>query len=143
MRKLPFKLHKSIQDKNSYQMIYKLWNDGFVNIGNILSRNDVKIIKKKINNLLKNPEPLENRFVKYKQSDYLIPAFGDKDADFLTNLIGRDKEIDIILSKFFKIKLIKNLLKIIIGDNYKIMDIAVRRSKDRDNGLGIHSDGIG
>ena len=47
MRKLPFKLHKSIQDKNSYQMIYKLWNDGFVNIGNILSRNDVNIIKKK------------------------------------------------------------------------------------------------
>lgn len=143
MKNLPNNLHKSIQDKNSYEIICKLWNDGFVNVGNLISRNDLKTIKKKINNLLQNPEPLENRFVKYKESEYLIPAFGDQDADFLTNLIGRDKEIDIILSNFFKIKLIKNLLKTIIGDNYKLLDIAVRRSKDRDNGLGIHSDGIG
>ena len=140
MNNLPFKLEKRLnfETKNSLE---QLWLNGYVNIGRLFSEVEINTIKKIFEPLLQNPKSYDD--IKKYENFYHKPAFGDKDAIFLSNIFGRNNKIEKIFENFFSNKLVKNILEFTLGPGYKIWEVGIRRAHNKDNGLSIHTDGKG
>ena len=107
----------------------------------MFTNNEIKTIKKIFDPLLQNPKSYDD--IKKYKNKYLKPAFGDEDATFLSNILGRNDTVDKIFENFFTNSLIKNTLKLTLGSGYKIWEVGIRRAHNKDNGLSIHTDGKG
>ncbi len=123
----------------------KLFNDGFVNFGDIFSKTiDVqKLIfesKKLLDNAILNKENLEK--IEISQNDFNDDSIGEG-SYALKRIDQHNKEISKILQKIFNNSQLNEVLEKYLGKNFKVHQISVRKSSENDKGLGIHQDGPG
>lgn len=123
----------------------KLFNDGFVNFGDIFSKNiEVqKLIfesKKLLDNAILNKENLKN--IEVSQNDFNDNSIGEG-SYALKRIDQHNKEISKILQKIFDNFQLNEILEKYLGENFKVHQISVRKSSEDDKGLGIHQDGPG
>ncbi|EQA52266.1 putative 2OG-Fe(II) oxygenase [Leptospira kmetyi] len=71
------------------------------------------------------------------QKDY------SSNAPVLLSLVGVDARLDSLLEEILTNVSIRETLKWIVGDDYKIWEISARYSLPGDNGLGLHQDAWG
>ncbi len=64
-------------------------------------------------------------------------------APVMLSLVGVNPRLDSLLNEILANEQIRNVMKEIIGDDYKIWEISARYSLPGDNGLGLHQDAWG
>lgn len=105
---------------------------GFVNFGSIIfSKKECKELKKIANHIYTSMPIKHPDFIK------------DLGVLGLENLPLHDKEILKFINKIVSHSSIKSFLDDILGKNYKIWDISLRKSSAGDMGLYMHQDGVG
>jgi len=110
-------------------IIAKLKNYGFAKYSNeILTSGELIELKNFINKLF---------------SDKSIDINKSSNALVIDNLAGIDSNIDFLLTKIITHKDVKLILNNVLGDNYKVCEITVRRSVPGDFGLYLHQDAPG
>ena len=110
-------------------IIEKLKNYGFAKYSNdILTSGELTELKNFINQLF---------------SDKSVDINKSSNALVIDNLAGIDPSIDFLLTKIITHEDVKLILNNVLGDNYKICEITVRRSVPGDLGLYLHQDGPG
>ena len=105
---------------------------GFVNFGSIIfSKKECNKLKKIVNNIITSMPINHPDLIK------------DPGVFGVENLPLHDKEILKFINKIVSHSSIKSFLDNILGKNYKIWDISLRRSSAGDMGLYMHQDGVG
>lgn len=104
--------------------------NGFINLGQILPEADVDELAKLCKNLYLN-------FDKNSQS------FFEGSMDGCNDLLNHNPDIAPFLSDIISNIKISQYLDAVLGEEFKILDIAFRRSKPGDKGLYLHQDGVG
>ena len=123
----------------------KLFDDGFINLGkNFLNFSEIDNLVIQSRNLLEqainNKDNLSN--INISTNDFNEESIGSG-GFALKRIDQHNNEISKILVKIFENKKINNLLENYLGTNFKIHQIAIRKSSKDDKGLGLHQDGPG
>jgi non-heme Fe2+,alpha-ketoglutarate-dependent halogenase len=125
-------IHNAIDDLKS---------TGFINIGgDILSASEVEQLRALSGELLLQFEQ-ETRGEK-ALTDFVRTGVGDG-AWALTRFSQHHPAISQTIDKVVSDKNVKAILKSILGTNYKIWSIVLRRSSPGDKGLNLHQDSLG
>ena len=90
-------------------MYFKLWNQGYVKINSVISKEEASTIKRNFENNLSNLRPQSKRWTEFSQFEYMVPPFGDENAIVWSNIGARNKNIDKILNKIFTNKVLNQL----------------------------------
>lgn len=120
-------------------IINNLKKNGFVNAGCIgLSNSEIDELSELAN---KNFEKFRfnNANQKYIK-DYFPPKEG---SEIIVRFPQQDKKAFLLVEKVLKNKKINSILTEVLGKNYKLKQIALRRSLPNDKGLYLHQDGLG
>jgi len=120
-----------------------LWRDGFVRLAPIFSAPEIAGFRAEGERLMRDIRPWAERHARYRQTEYLLPPFGDDDWAVLMNLAGRSGTVDELLERLFTHPRIKGMLEAIAGPGYKAWEISLRRANARDGGLRLHEDARG
>ena len=109
--------------------IDKLKENGFVKHDKkILNAHEINQLKNRINQLF---------------NDKSIEINTSSNALVIENLIGIDEDLDLLLAKLVTHEDVKYILSQILGENFKIWQLSVRRSIPGDTGLYLHQDAPG
>ncbi len=109
--------------------IDKLKENGFVKHDKkILNAHEINQLKNRINQLF---------------NDKSIEINTSSNALVIENLIGIDADLDLLLAKLVTHEDVKYILSQILGENFKIWQLSVRRSIPGDTGLYLHQDAPG
>ena len=103
----------------------ELWKNGFVKIKKLLNQNQIKIIKSRFKEDLDTPEPLSTRWSKKYKNKYFLPSFGDENATFLSNIVGRYNNVDNVFEGIFNEKRISKVLNVVLGKQYKLWQTTI------------------
>ena len=76
---------------------------------------------------------------KYK-NDYLPPKEG---SEIVVRFPQQDKKAFLLIDKILNNKNITLILNNVLGENFKLKQIVLRRSLPNDKGLYLHQDGLG
>ena len=126
---------------NIHDSVDDLKTAGFINIGgDILSAGEVEQLRALSGEILLRFEQ-ETRGIK-AHTDFVRTGVGDG-AWALTRLSQHHPAISQIIDKVVSDKNVKDILKSILGTNYKIWSIVLRRSSPGDKGLNLHQDSLG
>lgn len=102
---------------------------GFAKLhGEILSRNEIQELGRLIGGLF------ESRSINCDMSS---------NAPVIIDLLGMDPKIDLLLEKIIGHPDVQSVLSQVVGSEYKIWEISVRRSEAGDKGLYLHQDAPG
>ena len=111
------------------KIVDELKENGFVkNSENILTSDELHELKNCINKLF---------------SDKSIDINTGSNALVIDSLAGIDPSLDFLLTKLITHENVRFVLNYVLGDNYKISQITVRRSIPGDTGLDLHQDAPG
>ncbi|MDO8438151.1 MAG: phytanoyl-CoA dioxygenase family protein [Nitrosomonadaceae bacterium] len=126
---------------NIHDSIDDLKSAGFINIGgDILSASEVRQLRDLSGELLLQFEQ-ETRTAT-APTDFKRTGVGEG-AWALTRLSQHHPAISQTIDKVVSDKNVKTILKSILGTNYKIWEISLRRSSPGDTGLYLHQDALG
>ena len=56
----------------------EMWEIGCSKVGNILNFEEASYLKNIFGNIMKDYRPFSDRFTKYAETQYFLPAFGDQ-----------------------------------------------------------------
>lgn len=82
-------------------------------------------------------------FLKYQFENKINLNLTSDNTPVINNIIGRDKEIDLIIEKLVLSKNFIEISKEILGENFKIWEVSSRISTGTDSGLSMHQDAKG
>ena len=115
------------------QLIHKLKSDGFVNAGqlglSVKESAELRRLADEVDSNLASDHPL-----------YLSPKGGAGGVDCLPQL---HPEIAKLIDKVVSNAKVKSILQSVLGENYKIAQINLRRAYMGDRGLSLHQDAPG
>ena len=120
-------------------------HNGYSKISNIFLENEKEILINSTKSLLKE-EYVDYKFVN-KEPIYHDVSYYDIRKNIFTffktlnrNFLGCDRNLDNIFNKLFSDKKIKNILKEILGKDYKIHTCLIRKADENSSYLGLHTD---
>ena len=109
---------------------------------NELKDNGYTLIKE--NPILLEEDRLKlKKFLKHQFENKINLNLKSDNTPVINNIIGRDKEIDLIIQKIVLSDTFINITKEILGENFKIWEISSRISIGTDRGLSMHQDAKG
>ena len=117
--------------------------DGYVKLGKLLSLDETKILRDTCQKLLKDNPKVDFSFNQNVNNDYIRPTLDHPDWSVIENIIGLSEDFDEVIENFFNNNKFREVLKNVIGDDYKLWTCSVRLAKGNDNGLGFHNDSPG
>ena len=121
------------------KIIEQFKRDGFTKVNTFgLTNNDALILSKLSNKLFDF-----YRSKKLIKSDFINYSPPSEGSEVISRFPEHDKKAFKIIEKILRNKNLKNILKRLLGTNYKLRDCSLRRSLPGDKGLYLHQDGIG
>ena len=123
---------------NQKDIINQLKSRGYVNSGKILSDRDINELSKLCRDTFKSLSSLPTRNEHHK--DLLSPSSG---SIGFSRVPEHNPIIEKLLGKIVMDPKVTNVLKAVLGDDYKIWQIAYRKSIKGDKGLHLHQDSHG
>ena len=132
-----------VEKLNTDKIVREIESKGFLVVENILSKHDISILTSKCkeiildkNNYTNEPSKNVNGRTVYDTSRSIVTAY----KTVTRNILGNSIEVDTILEIFFSNPGLKEILKIILGDDYKLYTCALRHATHDSKYVGLHQD---
>jgi len=120
-----------------------LWQDGFVRITGLLSAENIAKLQRECARLIFEQPALPWAERGRYGRQYRLPVFCDNDWSVLSNILGLSTDVDNVLEELFTHQDLSVLLRSVLGSDYKLWELSIRRSESTDGGLRMHQDARG
>jgi len=125
------------------KIVEDLWCDGFVTITGLLSAGDTATLQGECVKLMQESDvETWSESAKYA-GKYRVPVFRNAEWSVLGNIAGLSGSVDAILDDLLTNEQLAGVLRSVLGNNYKIRQMGIRRSEGTDPGMRMHQDARG
>ena len=118
-----------------------VFNQGYATFGELLDKESLDTLRAGIDEIFLIPKITAAQYRKSRRSlHWETVVFEDGPTLIASNALGKSHSFDEIIGKVFENKMLKHVLESVLGKNYRIWNVSIRRASPGDSGLGIHQD---